>query len=55
MIRPVLDLHAISVIQDPAVAPAAPKQATDDMFGYVPFLLTCAKTSILKFCLSQAE
>lgn len=48
-------LQAITVIHEPAVAPAAPKQAIEDRFGYVPFLLTWARTSMPKFFLSQAE
>lgn len=35
--------HAIKVIQEPAVAPAAPKQAIVPSVGYAPFLLTCSR------------
>lgn len=36
----VLDSHATNVMKDPAVAPAAPKHATVEKFGYVPGVLT---------------
>lgn len=48
-------LHAINVIHDPAVAPAAPKQATEAKLGNVPLVLTCVKTSIAKFLFNQFE
>lgn len=48
-------LHAINVIHEPAVAPAAPKQATEAKLGYVPLALTWASTSIPKYLCSQFE
>lgn len=48
-------IHAINVIQEPAVAPAAPKQATDVKLGNVPLVLTWVRTSMPKFLLSQFE
>lgn len=48
-------LHAINVIQEPAVAPAAPKQATEDKLGNVPLVLTWFRTSIPKLLFNQFE
>jgi len=45
--------HAINVMKEPAVAPAAPKHANVETVGYVPGVLICSRGSKLKFLLNQ--
>ena len=46
-------LHAITVIKEPAEAPAAPKQAMVEKFGIAPGVLACINGSTPKLRSNQ--
>lgn len=54
-IEPYGFLQAIKVMPEPAVAPAAPKQAIVPRLGYAPFLLTCSSGQKPRCCFIQSE